>query len=162
MLGVSSTGHYYVPVFTEKQVSDLLEVRMLIEKQAVADIRDKSLQVDYDAMQRIADECSRANNERDVIAARLADLRFHQMLVAAGDNPYLDQVFDKIQAQFIMANYLIASHTQEQQRIAAEDHFCVLEALRGGKFDEAESAVVQHILGARDRILARMAQQRSA
>lgn len=162
MLEVSTTGHVYVPVFSEKQITDLLEVRMLIEKQVVADIRDKALAVDFETLQKYADECGRSNSALDVIAARRADLLFHRALVAAADNPYLDQVFDRIQAQFIVANYLLTSHTQEQQRVAAEDHFRILDALRRADYDEAAELIIQHILGARDKILARMAQKRSA
>ena len=162
MLEVSTTGHVYVPVFTEKQISDLIEVRMLIEKQAVADIRDKGLTADFEVLQKLADECGLSNAALDMVAARRADLRFHRTLVSAADNPYLEQVFDKIQSQFIVANYLLASHTQEQQRIAAEDHFRILDALRQADYDAATDLVARHILEARDKILARMAQKRSA
>ena len=72
------------------------------------------------------------------------------------DEAMKDKVYDRIQGQFIVANYLLASHTRVQQESASGDHEMVLDALRAGDFSRAHSIIEEHIQGACQKILIKM------
>ena len=144
MVVFSSKGHFSVPTFSEKEVCDIIEIRLLLEHQALTDIQRKALPVDL------------SNETDDVVSARRTDLDFHRVLVEQAGNRCLSEVYDRIQGQFIVANYLLASHTRVQQESASGDHEMVLDALRAGDFSRAHSIIEAHIQGACQKILIKM------
>ena len=156
MVVFSSKGHFSVPTFSEKEVCDIIEIRLLLEYQALTDIQRKALPVDYQTLDRLARECILSNETDDVVSARRTDLDFHRVLVEQAGNRCLSEVYDRIQGQFIVANYLLASHTRVQQESASGDHEMVLDALRAGDFSRAHSIIEAHIQGACQKILIKM------
>ena len=66
------------------------------------------------------------------------------------------EVYDRIQGQFIVANYLLTSHTRSQQQVASDDHERLLAALKAGNFTRAHDIIEDHIQGACQKILAKM------
>ena len=50
MVVFSSKGHFSVPTFSEKEVCDIIEIRLLLEHQALTDIQRKALPVDYQTL----------------------------------------------------------------------------------------------------------------
>ena len=91
-----------------------------------------------------------------MVSARRTDLDFHRVLVEQAGNRCLSEVYDRIQGQFIVANYLLASHTRVQQESASGDHEMVLDALRAGDFSRAHGIIEEHIQGACQKILIKM------
>ena len=71
-------------------------------------------------------------------------------------NRCLSEVYDRIQGQFIVANYLLTSHTRSQQQVASDDHERLLAALKAGNFTRAHDIIENHIQGACQKILAKM------
>ena len=51
MVVFSSKGHFSVPTFSEKEVCDIIEIRLLLEHQALTDIQRKALPVDYQTLE---------------------------------------------------------------------------------------------------------------
>lgn len=156
MVVFSSKGHFSVPTFSEKEVCDIIEIRLLLEHQALTDIQRKALPVDYQTLDRLARECILSNETDDVVSARRTDLDFHRVLVEQAGNRCLSEVYDRIQGQFIVANYLLASHTRVQQESASGDHEMMLDALRAGDFSRAHGIIEEHIQGACQKILIKM------
>ena len=74
MVVFSSKGHFSVPTFSEKEVCDIIEIRLLLEHQALTDIQRKALPVDYQTLDRLARECILSNETDDVVSARRTDL----------------------------------------------------------------------------------------
>ena len=64
MVVFSSKGHFSVPTFSEKEVCDIIEMRLLLEHQALTDIQNKLLPMDFETLERLAGECvaSRASS----------------------------------------------------------------------------------------------------
>lgn len=156
MLTVTSTGHYFVPEYSEEEIYNMIEIRALLERQAISDIRDKNIGLDFDRLEEIVSRCSAANSKGDIVNARKADLEFHMHLIASVRNGFLTDLYDRLQGQFIVANYLITAHTQEQQRVASDDHEKILDALRSGDYGEAIREMDGHIYGARDKMIRKM------
>ena len=153
MLTVTSTGHYFVPEYTERDVYDLLEMRALLERQAIFDLETRGITPDFDRLSVLVQECDRANADKDVVSARKADMAFHSTLVSSVGNPYLSDLYDRVQSQFMVANYLITGHTQAEQKIAADEHVTILDELRKGDFATTRAAMDAHIYAARDKML---------
>ena len=156
MIAVTKTGHFYVPTFTEKQVSDLIEMRALLERHAINEIEKNGITVDFGTLRRLTEDCSRYNEEGDLIRTRQVDLDLHSFLVAQSSNQCLSNLFSKVQGQFIVANFLLTTHTKKQQEVAAGDHGRLLDALEAGNFDLARALSDEHIYGARDKIIHKM------
>lgn len=156
MLTVTSTGHYFVPEYSEKDICDLLEIRALLERETIHKLSTCPEQLDIKQLSLLATECYAANRHGNVVAARKADMAFHKLLTTSVCNTYLTDLYDRIMSQFIVANYLLTDPTQAQQNIAADEHITVLEALKVNDFDAATAAMDAHIYGARDKILNKM------
>ena len=129
MVVFSSKGHFSVPTFSEKEVCDIIEMRLLL----VA-----------------------SNKTSNIVQTRRTDLDFHRILVEQAGNRCLSEVYDRIQGQFIVANYLLTSHTRSQQQVASDDHERLLAALKAGNFTRAHDIIEDHIQGACQKILAKM------
>lgn len=54
MVVFSSKGHFSVPTFSEKEVCDIIEMRLLLEHQALTDIQNKFLPMDFETLERLA------------------------------------------------------------------------------------------------------------
>ena len=156
MITITNTGHHLVPQFTEKNVRDLVEMRLLLELQAVQDIAASSFPIPIEELRTLASTCASFNSTGDTFQTRLNDLRFHRKLVECAGNSYLCDLYERIQGQFMVANYLITSHTAEQQRVAADDHLQIVESLETGNFALAEDEIREHILGALNKMLNKM------
>ena len=92
----------------------------------------------------------------NIVQTRRTDLDFHRILVEQAGNRCLSEVYDRIQGQFIVANYLLTSHTRSQQQVASDDHERLLAALKAGNFTRAHDIIEDHIQGACQKILAKM------
>ena len=157
MITITKTGHHIVPSFTEKQLRDLIEMRLLLEEQAIEDMASSDSWIPICELREIANVCADYNRAGDTVQARENDLLFHSQLVESVQNSYLSDLYLRIQGQFMVANYLITSHTPEQERVAADDHLQILNALEDGDFQLAGGIMQDHINGALDKLLTKMA-----
>lgn len=156
MIGVTRTGHFFVPTFTEKQISDLIEIRALLERQAITEIERNGIVLDFETLNKMAKDCISYNEDGDLVRTRETDLNLHSFLVAQSTNQCLSNLFEKVQGQFIVANYLLATHTKQQQEVAAGDHLRLLAALEKKDYDKARAISDDHIYGAREKIIQKM------
>ena len=145
-----------MPTFSEKEVCDIIEMRLLLEHQALTDIQNKLLPMDFETLERLAGECVASNKTSNIVQTRRTDLDFHRILVEQAGNRCLSEVYDRIQGQFIVANYLLTSHTRSQQQVASDDHERLLAALKAGNFTRAHDIIEDHIQGACQKILVKM------
>ena len=137
-------------------VRDIIEVRLLLERQAIFDIQHKGRSIDFGTLEKLSSECAASNMQDNIVQARRTDLEFHRVLVEQADNGCLNEVYHRIQGQFMVANYLLTSHTRSQQRIAADDHEKILRALRDADYARAQALSQTHIQDACDKIIGKM------
>lgn len=156
MLVVSRVGKFYFPKYNEQQVSDICRVRLVLELEALDEIQKLHPDTDWAALEDLTQWCQRRTMCGDVIASRRYDMEWHKKLVDASKNECLIGLYTRVQSQFMVANYLQASHSQEQQLVAAGDHTFVMEHLKRGDYEGAKDMLSQHINNARDKILARI------
>ena len=153
ILVVNKTGKVFLPVFSQKQIQDIYDVRMMLEKGAVAHlcaIEDRSRLVQ--ALRTQNDRC-RVNLEcAEVEAYRREDLQLHRDVVNAVGNHCLFNSYIRVQNLFMVANYLSGSHNMNQQRQSLEEHEVLIDAIEAGDSDGAARAVEIHIRGALERV----------
>lgn len=156
MVTTSSAGHYYVLAFTQKQVEDLLEMRLLLEKQAILDLEKNEILIDLNTLKTVAEKCILHNNTNDIVLTRKFDLLFHKTLVEQAQNHCMDELYKRVQSQFMVANYLLTSHTTAQQIVASDDHMKIIQALEKKDYNRAIEETRKHIEGALEKIIAKM------
>lgn len=156
MVTLSSKGHFSVLAFSEKEVKDIIEIRLLLEQQAISDIEEKSLPVNFKALKKICQSCIASNEANDTVRTRSLDLEFHRILVEQAENQCLKEIYTKVQSQFMVANYLLTDHTQTQQEVASGDHKKLLDALEKKNFKKAHNLLKEHIDGACRKIISKM------
>lgn len=148
----SSKGHYSVPYFSPKEIHDIIEVRLMLELQALKDIETGHVELDFDELEDIARQCAANNQGGDIFAARQCNLKFHRRLVRQSQNRCLAGMYERVQAQFMTVNYTIVRHTSMRQ-IAVNDHLRLLETLKKRDFAGAAEVLTGHINGAYQKIV---------
>lgn len=156
MVIVSRNGKYSIPRFDKKHVRDICTIRLLLEQQAVTEIKDKKIVIHADLLHTIGQKCYRANMVGDVTESRREDLTWHKTLVKEAGNDCLNGIYEKVQGQFMVANFLQIFHTKEQQLVASDEHLKIVEALSNQSYDMAFSLLGEHINLACEKILHRM------
>ncbi|MDC7126382.1 MAG: GntR family transcriptional regulator [Spirochaetales bacterium] len=159
MVDCSSAGHYSILSFDKKQGRDILDVRLMLEQEAVNEIEKKEFLIDRDSLYDISQKCIESNKsetEHAVIQTRRMDLDFHRTLVAQARNECLSDLYHRVQGQFMVANYLLNSPSREQQMVAAEDHEKILIALSKKDYEQVHSLLKAHIDAAYQKILKKM------
>jgi len=154
MLMVSATGKFFFPRYDQQQVRDICRVRLVLELEALDEIKDREIGLNFKALSLISEKCLNSMRSGNINESRNYDLEWHKKLVVATDNKCLIGLYTKVQGQFMVANYLQAFHSQAQQQVAAEDHEKIMSYLKTGDYDSAKKCLSEHIDQACDKILA--------
>lgn len=157
MVVFSSKGHFSVPTFSEKEVCDIIEIRLLLEHQALTDIQRKALPRWTIRRWTVWPGSASSPTKRTMWSVPAA--RTWTSTGCWWSRPGTGvsaRSMTGSRASSLVANYLLASHTRVQQESASGDHEMVLDALRAGDFSQAHSIIEEHIQGACQKILIKM------
>lgn len=155
MLVVSRVGKFYFPNYNEQQVRNICRIRLILEAEALDEIQQNKPSMDWRALRDLTQWCQRRTICGDVVASRRYDMEWHKHLVDASENECLIGLYLKVQGQFMIANYLQTSHSNAQQKVAADDHTCIMDHLELGDYAGAKEVLALHINNACTKILAR-------
>lgn len=156
MVVVSGTGKYFFPKYSIKQVRDICSVRLVLESEALHELQRKQGAVDTTALMEMAQQCRRVMINGNVTVSRQLDLQWHKNLIDLTGNECLIQLYTQVQSQFMVANYLQAFHSSEQQLVAADDHINILSCLDRNDFTGAMEILDNHITLAAEKIADRI------
>lgn len=157
MFHFKSNGRIEIPHFESPQVIDIYETRFMLEDFALRTICRRHAPLDKALLDAIAKECAAQQNILyDAVAARRADLRLHRTLVASTRNECLLSSYDRVQGQYMVANYLLMSHSEKLQSKAGEDHFVLLDHLYGYDYAAARDVLEAHIMEGCRRVVAKI------
>lgn len=152
-----NNGRIEIPVFDSQRVTDIYEMRFLLEDYALRTICKRKMELPKDELDEVARECVvQQNMLHDAVASRRADLKLHRLLVNSTQNECLLSNYVKVQGQFMVANYLLISHSEKLQSKAGEDHFAILEHLYQYDYESAKEALEQHIMNGCSRVVDRI------
>ena len=151
---VTNTGKVFLPEFSKKQIADIYEVRLLLEKYAIAQLctgRKNKTHLEY--LQRINHECCERLENNEIVEYRKKDLFLHRSLIELTDNQCLITSYIKVQNQFMVANYLLGTHGMHHQMQSISEHKKLLQAIENENEQEAVLVIEQHINRALSRIM---------
>ena len=137
----------HVPNLSREDVEDLFLVRMPLELEVVKLVVGRT--IPQDAVDAIRD-LSHVDPEADHSEFVEADLRFHRALVGAVDSPRLTRLYQALSGE-IHLSMVQSRYALGRDRIV-DEHSSVLQAMRDGDADLAQSLMRAHLEGARDAL----------
>lgn len=131
----------YVPALTGDDIEGMMEVRRVIEDWAVRKIAGSGAPVEE--LDRLLLEQEAALD--DPVAFIEADVRFHQCILAAANNPVFEEVYASQRfKQLRMGVKAVTGNAGRSDHVLAE-HRAIVEALRDGTAEAAAAAVRSHL-----------------
>lgn len=154
MFNIKQNGRIEIPVFEPQQITDIYEMRVLLEGYALKTICTRKKELDKERLDAICREGERQQLVmKDAVASRRADLELHSALVDSTENECLISSYKKVQGQYMVANYLLITHDEKLQSLANDDHKVILDYLYQYDYDKAYEALEKHIMDGCRRVL---------
>ena len=145
-----SNGRLYVPEYSLDTVREMCEVRRLMEGYALDEFmagRGRAADGVIRALDGYAEQCRRLAGETRYVEFATADRTFHRTLVEASGNGVLLETYNRVQARFLVANYLIRPPRTRNLPGTVAGHDAILGAIRCGDAEAAAASLREHIVG---------------
>ena len=84
---------------TEKDLNDVLEVRITLENMAIEKACTNMTEEDVQELEKVARDFERSTAEGDLVKMAEADVNFHETIYRAADNKRLMQVLNNLREQ---------------------------------------------------------------
>lgn len=146
----------FVTLLTSKDVTELFEIRTIIEVYAADRLLESGRIDEY--LARVAEplqvmEQSILDGEFENYDSFMENDRlFHYQLVEMTGNQNLIQIYNDLHVHIYVARAHYFRHVQRARQTQAE-HQAILDALSQGQRERAHQAISTHIIHVRDRIL---------
>lgn len=138
-----------------QDIDDLYGVREYLERLAVrsiAELRPEAVLVEMEAIQAAADVRLREDAPIEIGESVTYNRRFHGLVLQGASNKRLQRLYQLIDVDVRRLSYQSVSVTG-RQRDAIVQHRAILDAIKVGDADLAETLMVQHIRQARRDLL---------
>ncbi|BBX38272.1 GntR family transcriptional regulator [Mycolicibacterium mageritense] len=139
---------FRIRVISDKELDDIIDLRLMIEPSAVRAIADGRLisdLTDLRELARRADDAAERGNWTEFLDA---DRDLHLKLLGSLDNPRLLTVVSQLRDQSRLYGLDKVAGT-EAFRHSTREHAAILDAVAAGEGERAEALVAQHIRHAR-------------
>jgi DNA-binding GntR family transcriptional regulator len=149
---IESRRGAYVREFSSKEVSDLYDLREMLELHAVG-----SAKVTPTLLREMAESIERTKTylvTRDKVKHVEEDLRFHGLIAEASGNPEFFRVFDNVQQKSLLCRFKSYDLSGSGSPVG---HGNILAALEKGDRQTAQAAMQEHIRVVKLCLLAAMA-----
>ena len=142
-----------VASITERDLNDVLEVRLGLEELAVQFACQRITQEELKALEDSVQLFEQAMNQDDLTALAEADVKFHEIIYNATHNRRLVQIINNIREQMYRYRLEYLKDTGSHERLNSE-HYEIYEGIRNGDKETVKAAIGRHIDNQRDAILA--------
>lgn len=123
ILAVTKTGKVFLPEFTEKQIIDIYETRLLFERYAVISIcRRNDIDIIIRKLHNMNAACKEKLEKNEIVAYRKKDLDLHRVIIASTGNNFLEDLYCKTQNLYIVVNFLLGEHNMDNQTSSIIEH----------------------------------------
>lgn len=146
-----------VPRLTEAEINDLFFSRSTFEATAVAHLAGH---------QRVPEELTRAQEAMQAAEAHgefpelvQADIAFHWGLVRGFESERLSRMYEMISGEIQLTIGQYRAHRRTTLSTVTAEHQAVIDAIAAGDTEAACRALTEHILLARERVLAELHSQ---
>lgn len=154
MLETGPTGKLVVPEFSTAVIKEIYEIRALIEQFAIRKIVGANKNYDFSVMKQYVAECDAAYKKRDIFATSKADMNFHREMVKIADNGCLLNLYDRIQGQCMVINYLLYANFEEFYKRYKKEHNDILDSIEEYEMEKALFLVSHHLEHIAEQIIA--------
>lgn len=144
----------YVPVVTGREISELMELRGVLESHAARLVIEEG-HVPAAMMQETLDQQAGLPDTLLPEAARefiRLDTLFHQQLIDAAGNELISRTYSKLHVRQILVGVAALFRTGGRKQVCAE-HQDILDALVSGDPAKAQHAIDHHLAVTRDILL---------
>jgi DNA-binding GntR family transcriptional regulator len=145
----------FVRSFTAREVSDLYEVRKVLEGLAATLAVERMSQDDLEEVAHILADAASALERSDLEAYGIADQRFHELIAQRSQNQPLIDALDRLQGQIQIVRAVANQDTALVERTARERP-SILAALRARDGEKASRLLQAHIEGVRIAVLSQL------
>ena len=143
-----------VPQFTEDEIKDLYFSRETFEAAAVAHLAQIG-EVPA-ATLRAQDLMRRAAHAGDFTDLVVADIEFHWSLVRGLGSERLTRMYEQISGEIHLTMGQFSAHRRTALANVAAEHDAILAAISAGDEAAARTLVTDHLMHARERVLAQL------
>jgi len=151
----------FVAAPTENDARDLYDLRTAIEARAARLIIEKQDPSALDALHEAMERISAAMEAADLKGLVRSDYEFHETICRASGNRRLHEVFVRNAGVLRVLIHLEEERFYESFEEVERQHRTVLTAIESGDARQAEALIVEHLEGARDRLLSHLKEQRA-
>jgi DNA-binding GntR family transcriptional regulator len=147
-------GRVMIPQYTADKIREIYDVRVMLELYAMKCIYECESPIDFSIMQNFADQCAEGYMSGNIIQASQADLNFHKAIISAARNNCLSDIYNKVQGQCMVVNYLLQKPTEEQYAKSIQEHSELIENLRILELEKSNKILEHHLKRNVKRLLA--------
>ena len=133
-----------VAEITEKSLKDVLEIRRALEDLAVRLACEKITKEDLKELKKAGDEFKKVLKSQDITEVAEADVRFHDVIYMATDNPKLIQLLNNFREQMYRFRVEYLKNDEVRPQLLAE-HDEIIKFITEGNKEEASRVVTRHI-----------------
>jgi len=133
-----------VNTFSQREIEDVLEARMLVENHTAARSfarRDVLLPLVEEAHATM----DRNRREHDTAGFTASDRLFHELIVDAAENAVLSSIYRTLRERQTLFTSVIMRGRDDRMQAAIDEHERILETLRGDDRDAFCDAVNKHL-----------------
>ena len=133
-----------VAEITEKSLKDVLEIRRALEDLAVRLACEKITKEELKELKKAGDEFKKVLKSQDITEVAEADVRFHDVIYMATDNPKLIQLLNNFREQMYRFRVEYLKKAEVRPQLIAE-HDEIIKYITQGNKEEASRVVTRHI-----------------
>ena len=133
-----------VAEITEKSLKDVLEIRRALEDLAVRLACEKITKDELKELKKAGDEFKKVLKSQDITEVAEADVRFHDVIYMATDNPKLIQLLNNFREQMYRFRVEYLKKSEVRPQLLAE-HDEIIKYITEGNKEEASRVVTRHI-----------------
>ena len=133
-----------VAEITEKSLKDVLEIRRALEDLAVRLACEKITKEELKELKKAGDEFKRVLKSQDITEVAEADVKFHDVIYMATDNPKLIQLLNNFREQMYRFRVEYLKKAEVRPQLLAE-HDEIIKYITEGNKEEASRVVTRHI-----------------
>ena len=133
-----------VAEITEKSLKDVLEIRRALEDLAVRLACEKITKEELQELKKAGDDFKKVLKSQDITEVAEADVRFHDVIYVATDNPKLIQLLNNFREQMYRFRVEYLKKAEVRPQLLAE-HDEIIKYITEGNKEEAARVVTRHI-----------------
>jgi len=130
--------------YSAEEVEQLYQVREILESQAARLIPLPIGQEPYERLKAICEEHAKAISDSDMLGVVASNKAFHQELFRLCGNSFLADVIDEMAKRSNLVRFT-SSTNMTYLKQASDEHYQVLEVLRGNDNEKLAALCIEHL-----------------